>query len=91
MKHGLDPAGRHFVSGYGSRSADATLLLLPIVGFLPPDDPRIRRTISWVRSELGEGPFLHRYHRGDGIAGREGAFSLCGFWLAEAAGHVGET
>jgi len=42
-----------------------------------------------VRSELGEGPFLHRYLQGDGIAGREGAFLLCGFWLAEALAMSG--
>jgi GH15 family glucan-1,4-alpha-glucosidase len=90
LKHGLDPRGEHFVATYGSRGADATLLLLPIVGFLPPDDPRIERTIRWVRSELGEGPFLHRYRREDGIAGREGAFTLCGFWLAEALAITGK-
>ena len=76
--------GRHFVAAYGHDHADASLLLMPIHGFLPDDDPRMIETVAWVRRELGTGPFLHRYHIGDGVGGAEGAFLLCGFWLAEA-------
>ncbi len=69
---------------YGAHAVDATLLLLPIYGFLPPMDARIQRTMQRVIDELGDGRFLRRYQGGDGIASEEGAFILCGFWLAEA-------
>ncbi|MBW2279761.1 MAG: glycoside hydrolase family 15 protein [Deltaproteobacteria bacterium] len=80
---GLDSTGSHFVSAYGGDEMDATLLLLPIHGFLPVEDPRIERTIESVREELGSGPYLYRYLSEDGVGGPEGAFILCGFWLAE--------
>lgn len=76
----------HFVSVYGGgpEDADATLLLLAVHGFLPDDDPRLARTTRFVRDKLGVGPFLRRYDAHDGVGGAEGAFFLCGFWLAEA-------
>jgi len=83
-KNGMDPSCAHFVSVYGETRPDATLLLLPIHGFLPDDDARLAATVTWVRDRLGSGPFLYRYHDDDGVAGKEGAFVLCGFWLAEA-------
>lgn len=82
--HGMDPDRKHFVSVYGEKRPDATLLLLPIHGFLPDDDPRLVETVAWVRSTLTSGPYVYRYHDEDGVAGPEGAFILCGFWLAEA-------
>lgn len=51
---------------------------------LPDDDPRLVETVAWVRSTLTSGPYVYRYHDEDGVAGPEGAFILCGFWLAEA-------
>ncbi|MCA9531856.1 MAG: glycoside hydrolase family 15 protein [Myxococcales bacterium] len=89
----LDASGDHFVAAYGEDRADATLLLLPVHGAFEPQNPRMRRTIDWVRDELGDGPFLRRYLSDDGVGGNEGAFMLCGFWLAEAlalAGRVDE-
>lgn len=86
----MDPGGRHFVSVYGERRPDATLLLLPIHGFLPDDDPRLVETVAWVRRELGAGPYVYRYRDEDGVAGAEGAFILCGFWLAEALALQGQ-
>jgi GH15 family glucan-1,4-alpha-glucosidase len=84
-KNAMDKTGRHFVSSYGDERPDAALLLMPIHGFLPDDDPRLAETVRWVRKELGTGPFLHRYRGNhDGVGGEEGAFILCGFWLAEA-------
>lgn len=93
VRKGMDEGGRHFVAAYGLERPDAALLLLPIHGFLEPDHPQIAETIRWVRAELGTGPFLHRYRMDDGVGGPEGAFVLCGFWLAEAlamAGRVDE-
>jgi GH15 family glucan-1,4-alpha-glucosidase len=89
-KAGLDPGRTHFVKHYGGDEMDATLLLLPIHGFLDVRDPRVERTIARVRAELGEGPFLHRYLDDDGVGGQEGAFLLCGFWLAETLALAGK-
>jgi len=89
LKQGYDTDAGTFVGTYGGKHVDATLLLLPIYGFLPGDDPRITRTLERVRSELGAGRFLHRYRIDDGIAEEEGAFVLCGFWLAEALALAG--
>jgi GH15 family glucan-1,4-alpha-glucosidase len=73
-----------FVGHYGGRDTDATLLLFPLYGFLPPGDPRVRRTLERVMRELRDGRYLRRYSSDDGIPSHEGAFVLCGFWLAEA-------
>ena len=90
LQNGMDKAGRHFVASYGSDRADATLLLLGINGFLPDGDPRLLETLKWVRAELGHGPYLYRYRGDDGVEGQEGAFVLCGFWLAEALALAGQ-
>jgi GH15 family glucan-1,4-alpha-glucosidase len=89
LANGMDPAGRHFVSRYGENTPDASLLLIGLNGFLRADDPRVLETIRWVADELGEGPFVHRYRVDDGLEGPEGAFVLCGFWLAEALAIAG--
>lgn len=89
MKRGLSADGSHFVSVYDSNSADATLLLLASHAFLSGDDPRLANTVDFVRRELGSGPFVHRYREDDGIGGDEGAFVLCGFWLAEVLALIG--
>jgi len=86
---GYDAARGHFVAAYDHTHVDAALLLLPTSGFLAADDPRVSRTIDAVRRELGDGVFLHRYRTDDGVGGAEGAFVLCGFWLAEALAMAG--
>jgi GH15 family glucan-1,4-alpha-glucosidase len=76
-----------FVQSYESDELDASLLLLPTVGFLSPDDPRIRGTIAAVERSLFVDGFLLRYdtRRGaDGLPAGEGAFLACSFWLADA-------
>jgi len=80
---------RTFVGTYDGDSVDATLLLMPVYGFLPLDDPRIHRTIDRVIDELSDGPYLRRYRNHDGIDCDEGGFVLCGFWLAEALALTG--
>ncbi len=86
-----------FTQSFASPDLDATVLLLPIVGFLPPDDPRVLSSIDAVRDQLTDGRGLvHRYHTGsgvDGLDGQEGTFLMCTFWLAHAlalAGRVTE-
>jgi GH15 family glucan-1,4-alpha-glucosidase len=77
-----------FTQYYGSRELDASVLIIPIVGFLPPSDPRVRGTVEAIRRELSVDGFVLRYdaeHAGhvDGLEGREGAFLACSFWLAD--------
>jgi len=84
---GFDAGKSSFVQSYGSRELDASLLLLPMVGFLPPEDPRVQGTIAAVERELLVDGFLLRYDTRagtDGLAGREGAFLACTFWLVDA-------
>lgn len=89
-RRGLDHTGQRFVAAYGHEHPDASLLLLPIHGFLPPSDPRILQTVEWIRNELGRGSYVYRYRSDDGVGGDEGAFVLCGFWLAEVLAMAGE-
>jgi GH15 family glucan-1,4-alpha-glucosidase len=89
LARGLDSTGKHFVAAYGEESVDASLLLLPIHDFLEPKHPLVTATIERVCAELGHGAYLYRYRTDDGVGGPEGAFVLCGFWLAEALALAG--
>ncbi len=85
--HGFSRRLGSFVQSYGSDELDASLLLLPTVGFLPPTDPRIRGTIAAVEQRLFVDGFLLRYDTttsDDGLPHGEGAFLACSFWLADA-------
>ena len=85
-KNGFDEGQRSFVQAYGSQEIDASLLLLPLVGFLPCDDPRVRGTVAAVERELLRDGFVARYstHSGvDGLPPGEGAFLACSFWLVD--------
>ena len=82
--HGVDPDRNCFVQSYGSDRMDASLLLLPMVGFLPPTDPRIRNTIREIEKRLIAGGLVMRYETESGVDGLpagEGAFLACSFWL----------
>jgi len=81
-----------FTQAYGSDTLDASLLMVPLVGFLPADDPRVRATVEAVERELTHDGFVLRYrteHTDDGLAGGEGAFLLCTFWLADCLELLG--
>ena len=85
---GFDTAAGSFVQAYEyeSKEIDASLLLLPLVGFLPPEDPRIKGTVARVERELMRDGFVARYltHSGiDGLPEGEGAFLACSFWLVD--------
>ena len=86
-ERGFDPALGSFVQAYGSRQLDSSLLLIPIVGFLPADDPRVRGTLRAIEDRLLiGGEFVMRYeseHSGDGLPPGEGAFLACSFWLID--------
>jgi GH15 family glucan-1,4-alpha-glucosidase len=84
--NGVDPARGCFVQSYGSTSLDASLLLIALVGFLPPDDPRIAATVAAIEQDLMEDGLVLRYrtHEGvDGLPPGEGMFLACSFWLAD--------
>ena len=84
-----------FTQTFDAPDLDATALLLPIVGFLPADDPRVLSSIDAVRDQLSDARGLvHRYRSGsgvDGLDGQEGTFLLCTFWLAHALALAGRT
>ncbi|MFC9847590.1 glycoside hydrolase family 15 protein [Streptomyces sp. NPDC060223] len=94
-ERGFDPERNTFTQSYGSRELDSSALLIPRVGFLPYDDPRVIGTIDAVRDELGHSGFLRRYSVEesdvDGLPGDEGTFLACSFWLAEALHLTGRT
>jgi GH15 family glucan-1,4-alpha-glucosidase len=84
---GFDPDLNSFVQAYGSKQLDASLLLLPLVGFLPAADPRIQGTLRAIEERLLiDGEFVLRYEteaNGDGLPAGEGAFLACSFWLVD--------
>ncbi len=83
---GIDPQRGCFVQAYGSTRMDASLLLLPLVGFLPAHDTRIRRTVAEIEKKLLHKGLVLRYETETGIDGLppgEGAFLACSFWLAD--------
>ncbi|MFF1381966.1 glycoside hydrolase family 15 protein [Arthrobacter sp. NPDC058288] len=92
MAKGFDAERNTFVQSYGRPELDASLLLIPRVGFLPPDDPRVAGTIDAVQRELTHDGFVLRYRPADsddGLPGDEGVFLACSFWLVEALIGVG--
>jgi GH15 family glucan-1,4-alpha-glucosidase len=94
-REGFDEGRGAFTQSYGSSGLDASLLLLPAVGFLPATDERIRGTIEAIECDLTEDGFVYRYATGDGhgdvdgLPGREGVFLPCSFWLADAMAMAG--
>lgn len=89
--HGFDRDRGTYVRAYGSREADAALLLLPDLGFDPASSPAVTATIAAIRQDLAAGgPLLYRYPVGrDGVPGGEGAFLPCSFWLVRALARTG--
>ncbi|MFQ5585789.1 MAG: glycoside hydrolase family 15 protein [Thermodesulfobacteriota bacterium] len=82
-----------FVGHYGGDTLDASVLHIPLTGFLPFNDPRVVSTVEAVQRELCSGGLLYRYRTEDGLAGGEGAFLLCTFWLIDcliAMGRIKE-
>jgi GH15 family glucan-1,4-alpha-glucosidase len=83
---GYDAGRGTFVQYYGATEVDAALLLIPVVGFLPPDDPRVQGTLHAVERDLVTDGLVHRYRTAetvDGLPPGEGAFLACSFWLVD--------
>ena len=91
-ERGYDARRKTFTQSYGSKALDASLLMMSLVGFLPPQDPRVRGTVEAIGRELMEDGFILRYRTAqvdDGLAGREGAFLPCSFWYADNLALLG--
>jgi len=86
IERGFDENPNSFVQSFdGTDTLDATGLLIPMVGFLPFDDPRVQGTIDAIDDRLAtDDGLVHRYDGDDGLPGEEGAFILCSFWLIDA-------
>jgi GH15 family glucan-1,4-alpha-glucosidase len=92
---GFDTTRNSFTQYYGSAGLDASLLLIPRLGFLPATDPRVVGTVDAIQRELVDDGFVLRYRNEsegvDGLPGGEGAFLACSFWLADALHLIGRT
>jgi GH15 family glucan-1,4-alpha-glucosidase len=97
MSKGYDPQRRIFVQSYGSDALDASSLIMPLVFFMAPNDPRMLATVDAIRKQasaggLGADGLVYRYDPAkapDGLQGREGTFNMCSFWLVEALTRAG--
>jgi len=88
-RRGVDPKRGIFVRSFGSQEVDASLLLLPLAGFVRYDDERMVRTTEVIRQQLMQDGLLLRYRTEDGLEGSEGVFLACTFWLATSLAHQG--
>jgi GH15 family glucan-1,4-alpha-glucosidase len=85
-QQGFDANMNSFVQYYGGRHLDASILMMPLVGFLPPDDPRVIGTVKAIETHLMENGFVGRYTQDpavDGLPHGEGMFLPCSFWLVD--------
>ena len=90
---GFNKERNSFVQTLDGHNLDAALAMMPLVGFLPPDDPRIIGTVRAIARDLDHDGFVLRYRTDesdDGLAGDEGAFLVCSFWLCDALLMIGE-
>ena len=91
LERGWSEKAGAFTQAFGSDELDASALMMPIVGFLPGTDPRMRSTVDAIAERLtDEHGLVYRYRATDGLAGEEGTFLLCTFWLAHALALAGE-
>jgi alpha,alpha-trehalase len=84
LERGYDENIGAFTQAFGSSTLDATALVIPRIGFLPPTDARVRSTVDRIKQHLSKNGLVYRYRTEDGLAGGEGTFTLCSFWLVDA-------
>jgi alpha,alpha-trehalase len=92
LENGLSERGV-FTQHYDTEALDASQLLMPLLRFLPPDDPRMRATVLAIADELTIDGLVQRYRveeTDDGLSGEEGTFTICSFWLVSALAEIGE-
>ncbi len=96
MTDGWHEKQNTFVQAYGSEALDASLLMMPVVLFLAPNDPRMLGTLDAIRENLASDNLVYRYSQdgdmvaSDGLSGHEGTFSMCTFWLVDALARAGQ-
>jgi GH15 family glucan-1,4-alpha-glucosidase len=91
VTHGWNEEANAFTQSFGSAELDASNLMMPMIGFLPADDPRVLATIDATAERLTDDRGLvYRYRAHDGLEGEEGTFLLCTFWLAQALAMSGQ-
>src|SRR3712207_1655636 len=95
LDHGWSERRQAYAQAFNSDDLDAAALLMPLVGFLPAEDPRMRSTIEAIARDLTEGGLVLRYRNteglnADGLTGEEGTFVLCSFWLVSCLARAGE-
>jgi GH15 family glucan-1,4-alpha-glucosidase len=94
MQEGWSEKEGAFTQSFGSDALDAATLMMPLMLFVSPNDPRMTATIARIRKELAADSLVHRYEIGkaarDGLPGTEGFFSICSFWLVEAMARAGQ-
>jgi GH15 family glucan-1,4-alpha-glucosidase len=95
LERGWSERKQAFAQSFDSDELDAAQLLMPILGFLPADDPRMRSTIEAIADELTEDGLVLRYRNeeglnADGLTGEEGTFTICSFWLVSCLAKAGE-
>lgn len=86
LTRGVHPTKRYFTQTFDNQALDASNILIPLYGFLPPEDHRVKATLEATRRSLASGGLVRRYHNDrsfEGVNGPEGAFSLCFFWLTD--------
>lgn len=91
LEEGWSDTAKAFTQAFGADDLDASALMIPIVGFLPADDPRVRSTIDAIAEHLtDEAGLVHRYRAEDGLPGGEASFGVCTFWLVHALALAGD-
>jgi len=90
LNDGYDRTSHSFVQSAGASVADAANLRIPLVGFLPFEDERVRGTVHRIQEELSNGPFVYRYRNPDGLPGPEGSFLPAAFWMVECLARMGQ-
>ena len=90
LSHGFDPVAGAFTQSFGSDVLDASALTIPLTGLLAADDRRVRSTMQRIREQLVVDGHVYRYQTEDGLAGRDAAFMLCGFWLVMNLAMAGQ-
>ncbi|HEX6425691.1 MAG TPA: glycoside hydrolase family 15 protein, partial [Acidimicrobiales bacterium] len=91
LERGWSESAGAFTQSFGSEDLDASALMIPIVGFLPPDDPRVRATVDAIADRLTDDHGLvYRYRADDGLDGDEASFGICTYWLAHALALGGD-
>jgi len=90
LSEGWSEKKKAFAMVFGGEDLDAANLLMPLVGFLPAKDPKMSATIQRIREELSEEDLIYRYKMDDGQLGREGAFTVCSFWMVDCLTRLGK-